>query len=132
MKQWDLDICAGKGVIQIPKFGATIPFDDGLPYVNIFDAKESGIKCAIPTVFKRTFEEQNSGKAVFKQLPNVIGYFWTTKPQLVIVAAQLEERQQRILEKIPTTRPFQKAIVAKKEIEQEQDDFEFDRNEGQE
>ncbi len=29
MKQWDLDICAGKGIIQIHKFGVTIPFEDG-------------------------------------------------------------------------------------------------------
>ena len=57
MKQWDLDICAGKGIIQIHKFGVTIPFEDGLPYVNISDAKESGIKGTIPAVFKRTYEE---------------------------------------------------------------------------
>ncbi len=63
MNQWGLDICAGKGVIQIHKFGVTIPFEDGLPYVNIFVAKESGIKGAIPTLFKRTFDEHKSGKA---------------------------------------------------------------------
>ena len=58
MKQWDLDICAGKGVIRIHTFGVTIPFEDGLPYIDIFDATESGINGPIPTVFKRTFEEQ--------------------------------------------------------------------------
>ena len=95
-----------------------IPFGDGLSYVT-------GIKGAIPTVFKRTFEEQNSGKAVFKQLPNVIEDFWTTKPHIVIVSAQVAERRQRILEKIHTTMPFQKVLVASKELNSEPEYFDF-------
>jgi hypothetical protein len=129
MKQWDLDICAGKGIIQIHNFGVTIPFEDGLPYVNIFDAKESGIKGSIPAVFKRTYEEQKYGKAVFKQLPSVIGYFWITEKQ---PSAEVQERRRKILEKIPTTGPFQKVLVASKELEQEKDDFDFDQNESRE
>ena len=125
MKQLDLDICAGKGVIQIHRFGVTIPFEDGLPYVDIFDAKESGINVTIPTVFKRTLEEQNSGRAVFKQLPNVIDDFWTTKPTSVVISAQVAERRRKILEKVPTTKPFQKVLVATKESNTEQDDFDF-------
>ena len=122
MKQWDLDICAGKRVIQIHTFGVTIPFEDGLPYVDIFDAKESGTNGSIPTVFKRTFEEQNSGKAVFKQLPNVIGDFWTTKP---VISAAVAERRRKIMAKVPTTRPFQKVLIANKESITDREDFDF-------
>ena len=32
----------------------------------------------------------------------------------------------------PTTGPFQKVLVASKELEQEKDDFDFDQNESQE
>jgi hypothetical protein len=125
MKIWDLDICAGKGVIKIHKFGVTIPFEDGLPYVDIFDAKESGIDGQIPIVFKRTIDEQNSGKAVFKQLPNVIGDFWTSKPNGTVISAGIEERLKKIKAKIPTSRPFQKVLVAEKTAPIEEEDFDF-------
>jgi hypothetical protein len=125
MKIWDLDICAGKGVIKIHKFGVTIPFEDGLPYVDIFDAKESGIDGQIPIVFKRTIDELNSGKAVFKQLPNVIGDFWTSKPNGTVISAGIEERLKKIKAKIPTSRPFQKVLVAEKTAPIEEDDFDF-------
>ncbi len=88
-----------------------------------------GIKGSIPAVFKRTYEEQNSGKAVFKQLPSVIGDFWTTEKQ---PSAEVQERRRKILETIPTTGPFQKVLVASKELEPEKDDFDFDQNESRE
>jgi hypothetical protein len=124
MKQWDLDICTGKGVIQINRFGVTIPFEGGLPYVDIFDAKESGINGPIPTVFKRTLEENSSGHAVFRQLPNVINDFWTTKSP---VSAALAERRRKLIEKAPTTRPFQDVLVANKTARTaySQEDFDF-------
>ena len=93
--------------------------------MDTFDAKDSGINGAIPTVFKRTFEEQNSGKAVFKQLPNVIDVFWTTKPKSVANSAQVAERRRRILEKVPTTKPFQKVLFANKDSNTEQYDLDF-------
>ena len=58
-------------------------------------------------------------------MPNVIDDFWTTKPNSVAIPAQVAKRRRKILEKVPTTKPFQKVLVATKESKTEQDDFDF-------
>ena len=45
MKKWDVDLCFGKGVIKIHKFGIEVPFNSrGVPMVNILDVTAEQVR----------------------------------------------------------------------------------------
>ena len=43
MKTWDVDLCFGKSLVKVHKFGVTLPFKNELSVVNIFDVDVDAI-----------------------------------------------------------------------------------------